>query len=471
MKKVLVCLAVCLVLAAKAIHAQEVAREWDNRWFISPLTKFQIQEFGMLEKNKHGFVSNANELPIMDKINASFAASAYKNIVGRLSFSVDIGLAYGHVTSKDRLISTTKKETYNLLNATLYYHLLSHRYRLQPFISAGINNLINDSSYTSAPMGVGLKFTSKKIMIMGQAAYGYSVSKNMANTLMYSVGMYIGINNKKKKKSDKDKAAAEQAALDSMKLADSLAKKPDSSKATIINNYFYNVNVDSLLKAQQGANGGINNGATGTEAGGHNNGNAGVDENGGDGSQGGQGSQGNNSQGKIGQGKNGQGNASKLPSGKNKNSDWSNNREDGQSDFGDSLAGGKTAQAFDLIDYQVDTINGKQVIKFTVYFYYKDFSLTSRAFGTIDKVITQLKNDPTKVVDIKGYTDNVGSTEYNNFLSMRRAQMAFNYMTSRGIAAERLIVSYYGKEYPVAENTPAHAWLNRRVEVVIHDKD
>ena len=50
---------------------QEVAREWDNRWFVSPFLKFQVQEFGMLEKNKKGFLSDANELPIMDKINAS----------------------------------------------------------------------------------------------------------------------------------------------------------------------------------------------------------------------------------------------------------------------------------------------------------------------------------------------------------------------------------------------------------------
>ncbi len=35
---------------------------------------------------------------------------------------------------------------------------------------------------------------------MGQAAYGYSISKNISNTLVYSVGMYLAINNKKKKK-------------------------------------------------------------------------------------------------------------------------------------------------------------------------------------------------------------------------------------------------------------------------------
>lgn len=439
MKKVLVCMAVCLVLAAKAILAQEVEREWDNRWFISPLTKFQVQEFGMLEKNQHGYLSNANELPIMDKINASFAASAYKNIAGRLSFSADIGLSYGHVTSKEKLVATTQAQTYNLLNATFYYHLLSHRYRLQPFISVGINNLINDSSYTSVPIGVGLKFNAKKIMIIGQAAYGYSVSKNIANTLMYSVGMYLPINNKKKKKAEKDKAAAAAAAADSAKKAQEelLAKKTDTSKAngqSIVNNFYINVNVDSLLNARAGNSNGTNGNPNGNTNGFPNN-----------------------------------GNPNGLPGNGNPN-DWAG-RENGKADYGDSLAGGKTGQAFDLIDFQVDTVNGKPALRFITYFYYKDYSLTSRAFATIDKVIAQLKRDPKKVVEIKGYTDNVGSTEYNNYLSMRRAQMAFDYMNSRGVPADRMIVSYYGKEYPVAENTPANAWLNRRVELVVHDKD
>ena len=430
MKKVLICLALCLVLAAKAVLAQEgerVEREWDNRWFISPLCKFQVQEFGLLEKNKYGFISNANELPIMDKINASFAASAYKNIVGRLSFSVDIGLSYGHVTSKDRLISTTEPETFNLLNATLYYHLLSHRYRLQPFISAGITNLINDSSYTSAPMGIGLKFNSKKIMIMGQAAYGYSISKTTANSLNYSIGLYLAINNKKKKKADKEKAAAAAAADSAKKAQEELAKKSDTTSKNngqVVNNIVINVNVDSLLAARAGNNNG-QNGNPNNPNGWPNNGNP---------------------------------------------NEWQG-RENGKADYGDSLAGGRTGQAFDLIDYQVDTVNGKPALKFIIYFYYKDYSLTSRAFATVDKAIAQLRRDPKKVVEVKGYTDNVGSTEYNNYLSMRRAQMAFDYMNSRGVPAERMIVSYYGKEYPVAENTPANAWLNRRVELVIHDKE
>lgn len=458
MKKVLICLAACLVLAVQAVLAQaktqeeaqrgdsavrqetvpkeperqepeRVEREWDNRWFISPLLKFGVQEFGMLEKNKYGYISNANELSIMDKTNGSVSVSAYKNIVGRLSFSVDIGLAYGHVTSKERLISTTEKQTFNLLNATLYYHLLSHRYRLQPFISAGITNLINDSSYTSAPMGLGLKFNSKKIMIMAQAAYGYSISKTTANSLNYSLGLYLGINNKKRKKAEKDKAAAAAAADSAKKAREELAKKTDTTgkNGQVVNNIVINVNVDSLLANRMSNNNGTN-------------------------------------------GNNPNGNQNGWPNNGNPN-DWQG-RENGKADYGDSIAGGRTGHnGFDLIDYQVDTINGKPALKFIIYFYYKDYALTSRSFGTVDKVIAQLRRDPKKVVEIKGYTDNVGSTEYNNYLSMRRAQMVFDYMNSRGVPPDRMIVSYYGKEYPVAENTPANAWLNRRVEIIVHDKE
>lgn len=458
-----------LTPAKEAVPEAAPAREWDNRWFISPLLKFQVQEFGMLEKNKMGFMSNANELPFMDKVNGSVAASAYKNLFGRLSFSVDIGMAYGHVTSKDKQISTTEKKTYNLLNAALYYHLLSHKYRLQPYVTVGINNLINDSNYTSVPAGIGLKFTSKKIMVMAQAAYGYSVSKTISNTLMYSMGVYIGINNKKRKKAEKDKADAEAAAKKEQEEKDKeLAKKKDSAAtASVVNNIIINLNVDSLINAKLNANG-----ANGTN--GRNGTGGGIDEYGLEDLNGNLNNKNGNGNGTNGKGTgkgNGNGNGGNGRVGRNGKGINGQGDENRQEDYADSIANGKAPHSFDLIDYQIDTINGKPVIRFMIYFYYKDYALTSRAFGTVDKVIAQLKRNPDKVVDIKGYTDNVGSTEYNNYLSMRRAQMTVDYMATRGVKTDRIIMSYFGKEYPVAENTAATSWLNRRVEIIIHDKD
>src|SRR6202012_1123192 len=103
--------------------------------------------------------------------NGSFAASAYKNLTGRLSISADLGLSFGHVTNNDVLISQTKSQTFNLLNAALYYHLLAPAYRLQPYVTVGFNDIINNASYTSVPMGIGAKFNAKKIMVMAQVTY------------------------------------------------------------------------------------------------------------------------------------------------------------------------------------------------------------------------------------------------------------------------------------------------------------
>jgi len=145
--------------------AMEAKRELDPRWFISPLLKFQFQDFGMLEKNRKGYLSDANTLPLQKRGNISFGASAYKNITSRISASADLGLSFGHVTNDSVLVSKTSSKTFNLLNATVYYHLLNASYRLQPYISVGINDIINDASYASVPIGIGAKFNAKKIMV------------------------------------------------------------------------------------------------------------------------------------------------------------------------------------------------------------------------------------------------------------------------------------------------------------------
>src|SRR5579872_1818820 len=182
--------------------AEERKRELDPRWFISPLLKLQFQDFAMLEKNRKGYLSDANNLSFFQRGNASFAASAYKNITQRLSISADLGMSFGHVTSNDVLISQTKSKTYNLLDASIYYHLLSPAYRLQPYVTVGIHDLINDASYLTVPLGIGAKFNSRKIMVLGQVTYGQGISKNNASTTMYSIGIYIPIKSKKYKQLD-----------------------------------------------------------------------------------------------------------------------------------------------------------------------------------------------------------------------------------------------------------------------------
>jgi outer membrane protein OmpA-like peptidoglycan-associated protein len=69
---------------------------------------------------------------------------------------------------------------------------------------------------------------------------------------------------------------------------------------------------------------------------------------------------------------------------------------------------------------------------------------------------------------IAGHTDSVGTTEYNNELSMRRANSVTDYlMVHHGIDPDRLTMKGYGETRPIASNDSEKGRsLNRRVEFI-----
>lgn len=69
---------------------------------------------------------------------------------------------------------------------------------------------------------------------------------------------------------------------------------------------------------------------------------------------------------------------------------------------------------------------------------------------------------------IIGHTDQVGSPEYNQRLSERRASAAARFLTSEGVAARRIQTQGLGETEPIQSNdTEAGRAANRRVEVAI----
>ena len=69
---------------------------------------------------------------------------------------------------------------------------------------------------------------------------------------------------------------------------------------------------------------------------------------------------------------------------------------------------------------------------------------------------------------VAGYTDNTGSTDYNEGLSERRAQAVANYLLAHhGLSSTQLIMKGYGETKPIASNeTESGQALNRRVEFI-----
>ena len=88
------------------------------------------------------------------------------------------------------------------------------------------------------------------------------------------------------------------------------------------------------------------------------------------------------------------------------------------------------------------------------------------SFKSLDNVVTILKENPSYMLDIDGYTDNTGKPEKNVALSDERAKAVLTYIKSKGIQETRLTSKGYGPEKPIADNkTAAGRAKNRRVEI------
>ncbi|RAU83715.1 OmpA family protein [Pontibacter arcticus] len=70
----------------------------------------------------------------------------------------------------------------------------------------------------------------------------------------------------------------------------------------------------------------------------------------------------------------------------------------------------------------------------------------------LDSIVVALQKYPDHVLLIKGHADHIGSAEYNQILSERRAQAVKDYLLERGIQnGNRLVVKGYGETQPLVK--------------------
>ena len=75
---------------------------------------------------------------------------------------------------------------------------------------------------------------------------------------------------------------------------------------------------------------------------------------------------------------------------------------------------------------------------------------------------------PDYTISVNGHTDDVGSSEYNQDLSERRAQAVYDYLLEAGLHQDRLTVKGWGKSKPLVKDTSEEGRTkNRRVELGI----
>jgi outer membrane protein OmpA-like peptidoglycan-associated protein/tetratricopeptide (TPR) repeat protein len=111
------------------------------------------------------------------------------------------------------------------------------------------------------------------------------------------------------------------------------------------------------------------------------------------------------------------------------------------------------------------SIAGSKIILKNIFFDFDKATLRTESTAELQHVITLLNDSPELKIIISGHTDNVGTDDYNQGLSERRAKAVIDYLIAKGIHSRRLNYKGYGSQRPVAENTTYEGrQLNRRTE-------
>jgi len=124
--------------------------------------------------------------------------------------------------------------------------------------------------------------------------------------------------------------------------------------------------------------------------------------------------------------------------------------------------------ASDTVTIQVVKPVVKEFVFEDVHFDFDRYSLRPEATRALDEAVRTLQQNPDLRIEIEGHTCNIGTAEYNLALGERRATAVRDYLTGRGIGADRLRTVSYGEERPKYDNSREETRrLNRRAALVV----
>ncbi|MFH1198318.1 MAG: OmpA family protein [bacterium] len=93
--------------------------------------------------------------------------------------------------------------------------------------------------------------------------------------------------------------------------------------------------------------------------------------------------------------------------------------------------------------------------------------ITEVSYPILENLYTVLQSTPDIVIEIRGYTDNIGDEQYNYSLSQKRADLVREWLIIKGISFERITAKGFGPENPIVSNATLEGRTrNRRIEVV-----
>jgi len=105
----------------------------------------------------------------------------------------------------------------------------------------------------------------------------------------------------------------------------------------------------------------------------------------------------------------------------------------------------------------------RATFKGEAFFDYDSTQLKPGGYAELQRVAEVLNRYPQTTIEIGGHTDIRGSEEYNQTLSLKRAESVRQALLQNGVRPERMQTIGYGESRPISSD---HA-TNRRVEILI----
>lgn len=156
-------------------------------------------------------------------------------------------------------------------------------------------------------------------------------------------------------------------------------------------------------------------------------------------------------------------------------SELSKEMNQAQSDLNDAIRRARISYLEDNSGYKevrkdislTEANEGARIVLENIYFDTGSANLSPESEQELDRLF-EIMSTSTLVIEIGGYTDNVGSDDTNMDLSQARAESVVAYVVEKGISSTRISAKGYGEADPRATNeTPEGRQENRRVEIKV----
>ena len=109
-----------------------------------------------------------------------------------------------------------------------------------------------------------------------------------------------------------------------------------------------------------------------------------------------------------------------------------------------------------------------QPVSFNVFFVFDKDELTPESTVQFERIKAELVSRPAPEIVVIGHTDRVGALEYNDALSLKRAEMVRLALARAGVAHAQMEVAGRGEREPLVATADEVAEpRNRRVEITV----